>query len=42
LAGLVDNEGSTLGFLLGDLLGLNGGSELGGEGEVLDLVSIGR
>jgi hypothetical protein len=35
LAGFVDDEGGALGFLLGDLLGLDGGGELGGEGEVL-------
>lgn len=35
LAGLVDDEGGTLSLLLGDLLGLNGGGELGGKGEVL-------
>jgi hypothetical protein len=40
LAGLVDDEGGALGFLLGDLLGLDGGGEFGGEGEVL-AVSVG-
>jgi hypothetical protein len=35
LAGFVDNEGGTLGFLLRDLLGFDGGGEFGGEGEVL-------
>jgi len=34
LAGLVDDEGGTLGFLLGDLLGFDCGGELGREGEV--------
>lgn len=38
LAGLVDNEGSTLGFLLGNLLGFDCGGELGREGEVLGKV----
>jgi hypothetical protein len=45
LAGLVDNEGGTLGVLLGNLLGFNGSGELGGEGQVLDsevAVSAGR
>jgi hypothetical protein len=36
LAGFVDDEGGALGFLLGDLLGFDGGSEFGGEGEVLE------
>jgi hypothetical protein len=36
LAGLVDDEGGTLGFLLGDLFGFNGGGEFGGEGEMLE------
>jgi len=36
LAGLVDDEGCPLGFLLGDLLGFDGGGELGREGKVLD------
>ena len=36
LAGLVDDEGGALGFLLGDLFGFDGGGELGGEGEVLE------
>jgi hypothetical protein len=35
LAGFVDDEGGALGFLLGDLLGFDGGGEFGGEGEVL-------
>ena len=35
LAGLIDDEGGALGFLLSDLLGFDGGGELGGEGEVL-------
>jgi hypothetical protein len=35
LSGFVDNKGRALGFLLGDLFGLDGGSELRGEGEVL-------
>ena len=35
LAGLVDDECRTLGFLLCDLLGFYCGSKLGGEGEVL-------
>jgi hypothetical protein len=35
LAGLVDDEGGTLSFLLGDLLGFDCGGELGREGEVL-------
>ena len=39
LAGLVDDEGGALGFLLGDLLGFDGGGEFGGEGEVLGGVS---
>ena len=38
LAGLVDDEGGTLGFLLGDLLGFDCGGELGREGEVLGKV----
>lgn len=37
LAGFVDDEGGALGFLLGDLLGFDGGGEFGGEGEVLGL-----
>ena len=37
LAGFVDDEGRALGFLLGDLLGFDGGGEFGGEGEVLVL-----
>jgi len=36
LAGFVDNEGGALGFLLGDLLGFDGGGKFGGEGEVLE------
>ena len=36
LAGLVDDESGTLGFLLGDLLGFDCGGELGREGEVLE------
>jgi hypothetical protein len=39
LAGLVDDEGGALGFLLGDLLGFNGSGKFGGEGEVLGYVS---
>ena len=35
LAGFVDDEGGSLGFLLGDLFGFDGGGEFGGEGEVL-------
>lgn len=35
LARFIDDEGGTLGFLLGDLLGFDGGGEFGGEGEVL-------
>ena len=35
LARFVDDEGGALGFLLGDLLGFDGGGEFGGEGEVL-------
>jgi len=35
LAGFVDHEGGALGFLLGDLLGFDGGGEFGGECEVL-------
>lgn len=35
LTGFVDDEGGALGFLLGDLLGFDGGGEFGGEGEVL-------
>jgi len=35
LTGFVDNEGGALGFLLGDLLGFDGGGEFGGEGEML-------
>lgn len=35
LAGLVDDESSALGFLLSDLLGFDGGGELGGESKVL-------
>jgi hypothetical protein len=42
LAGLVNDEGGTLGFLLGDLLGFNCGGELGREGEVLGNVSAGK
>ena len=38
LAGLVDDEGGTLGFLLGDLLGFDCGGELGREGKVLENV----
>lgn len=37
LTGFVDDEGGALGFLLGDLLGFDGGGEFGGEGEVLDV-----
>lgn len=39
LAGLVDNEGGALGFLLSNLLGFYRGGEFGGEGEVLGGVS---
>src|SRR4051794_20012083 len=35
LTSLVDHERGTLGVLLGDLLGLNSGGELGGEGQML-------
>jgi hypothetical protein len=43
LAGLVDNEGGSLGLLLGNLLGFDGGGEFGREGEVLSsLVTVGR
>jgi len=35
LAGLVDHECSALSVLLCNLLGLNGGGEFGGEGQVL-------
>jgi hypothetical protein len=44
LAGFVDDESSALGFLLGDLLGFDGGGKFGGEGEVLWGVSreVGR
>lgn len=35
LAGFIDDEGGALGFLLGDLLGFDGGGKFGGEGEVL-------
>jgi hypothetical protein len=35
LTSLVDDKGGALGFLLGNLLGLDGGGELGREGEVL-------
>ena len=38
LSGLVDDEGGTLGVLLGNLLGFDCGGELGGEGEVLRTV----
>jgi hypothetical protein len=41
LAGLVDDEGGTLGFLLGDLLGFDCGGELGREGKVLGKVLAG-
>lgn len=37
LAGLVDEESSSLGFLLGDLFGFDGSGELGGEREVLSI-----
>ena len=40
LAGLVDDEGGALGVLLGNLLRLDGGGELGGEGKVLGYVSL--
>jgi hypothetical protein len=39
LAGFVDDEGGSLGFLLGDLLGFDGGGEFGGEGEVLGVLA---
>jgi hypothetical protein len=42
LAGLVDDEGGALGFLLGDLLGFDCGGELGREGKVLGIVLAGR
>ena len=35
LTGFVDHEGGALGFLLGDLLGFDGGGEFGGECEML-------
>jgi hypothetical protein len=35
LSRFVDDEGGALGFLLSDLLGFDGGGELGGEREVL-------
>jgi len=35
LAGLVDDKGGALGFLLGDLLCFDGGGEFGGESKVL-------
>jgi hypothetical protein len=38
LTGFVDDESGTLGLLLCDLLGFDCGGELGGEGEVLDLI----
>lgn len=40
LAGLVDDEGGALGVLLSDLLGFDGGGELGGESEMLGYVSL--
>lgn len=40
LAGFVDDERGALGFLLGDLLGFDGGGEFGGEGEVLRGISM--
>lgn len=40
LAGLVDNESSSLGLLLGDLLGFNSSRKLGGEGKVLEKEDI--
>jgi hypothetical protein len=39
LTRLVDDEGSPLCFLLGDLLGFDGSREFGGEGEVLDTLA---
>lgn len=46
MAGFVDDEGGSLSFLLGDLLGFDGGGKFRREGEVLqDIVSkmeIGR
>ena len=39
LSGLVDDEGGTLGVLLGNLLGFDCGGEFGGECEVLRDVS---
>jgi hypothetical protein len=42
LAGLVDDEGGTLGFLLGDLLGFDCGGELGREGKVLGKILAGE
>lgn len=38
MTGFVDDESGTLGLLLCDLLGFDCGGELGGEGEVLDLI----
>jgi len=35
LPGFVYDESGTLGFLLGDLLGFDGGGEFGGKGKVL-------
>lgn len=40
LAGLVDDEGGALGVLLSDLLGFDGGGELGGESKMLGYVSL--
>lgn len=40
MAGFVDDEGGALSFLLGDLLGFDGGGEFGGEGEVLEGVGL--
>jgi hypothetical protein len=39
LPGLVNDEGGTLGVLLSDLLGFDGGGELRREGKVLCIVS---
>jgi hypothetical protein len=39
LSCLVHNEGCSLGLLLGNLLGLNGGCEFGREGKVLSHIS---
>ncbi len=41
MAGFVDDEGSTLGFLLSYLFGLDSGGKFRGKGEVLDAISEG-